>query len=182
MFGRSAAAAASPVLPPMFARSDAPPTQLTPHHPPSTRLYPPNSHPAAPTTSPTTTLPPIRPHHISTNPPSHPSAPTTSPPTHPPTLLPPHPPAPPPPAGKFFLVQFPQAAQLLLPLDPIIRLYFSFPLAGLIVFFAIYLVSTSLLVLRTQADASAGCTVSGGGTCPRVVCPRVVASVACMCW
>ncbi|KAL4419302.1 hypothetical protein ABPG77_001634 [Micractinium sp. CCAP 211/92] len=41
--------------------------------------------------------------------------------------------------GKFFLVQFPQVAQLLLPLDPLIRLYYSFPLAGLILFFAVYL-------------------------------------------
>lgn len=41
--------------------------------------------------------------------------------------------------GKFFLVQFPQVAQLLVPLDPIIRLYYTFPFAGLIVFFALYL-------------------------------------------
>ncbi|KAL4440549.1 hypothetical protein ABPG75_003550 [Micractinium tetrahymenae] len=41
--------------------------------------------------------------------------------------------------GKFFLVQFPQFAQLLLPLDPLIRLYYSFPLAGLVLFFAVYL-------------------------------------------
>lgn len=43
--------------------------------------------------------------------------------------------------GKFFLPQFPAFATLLLPLDPIIRLYFSFPFAGLILFFGVYLVS-----------------------------------------
>ncbi|KAL4856315.1 hypothetical protein ACK3TF_003128 [Chlorella vulgaris] len=41
--------------------------------------------------------------------------------------------------GKFFLVQYPAFGAVLLPLDPIIRLYYSFPLASLIVFFGIYL-------------------------------------------
>ncbi|PRW39238.1 TIC 20- chloroplastic [Chlorella sorokiniana] len=41
--------------------------------------------------------------------------------------------------GKFFLVQFPQFSTLLLPLEPLIRLYFSVPFAGLVVFFAVYL-------------------------------------------
>lgn len=60
-------------------------------------------------------------------------------------------------AGKFFLVQFPQVAQLLLPLDPLIRLYYSFPLAGLILFFAVYLVGAARAAWRAQQwMASAG--------------------------
>jgi hypothetical protein len=45
----------------------------------------------------------------------------------------------PPPAGKFFLLQFPQVGALFVPLEPLLRVYFSFPLAGLIVFFAVYI-------------------------------------------
>ena len=72
-----------------------------------------------------------------------------SPPACAPTCLPPFPlPAPtsllltptfhlpPPPLSP----QFPSFGTILLPLDPIIRLYYSFPLASLIVFFGVYLV------------------------------------------
>ncbi|GAB4819498.1 hypothetical protein N2152v2_006544 [Parachlorella kessleri] len=41
--------------------------------------------------------------------------------------------------GRFFLVQFPAVADVLAPLNPLIRLYYGFPFAGLIVFFAVYL-------------------------------------------
>jgi hypothetical protein len=38
-------------------------------------------------------------------------------------------------------VQFPQFGALLLPLEPLIRLYFTVPFASIVVFFGIYLVS-----------------------------------------
>jgi hypothetical protein len=41
--------------------------------------------------------------------------------------------------GKFFFLQFPAFARILGPLDPLIRLYFSFPFASLGIFFAVYL-------------------------------------------
>eukprot|EP00891_Asterochloris_glomerata_P006176 jgi/Astpho2/6176/Aster-03590 len=41
--------------------------------------------------------------------------------------------------GKFFMLQFPIMAKILAPLDPVIRLYFGFPFASLIIFFAAYL-------------------------------------------
>ncbi|KAK9823459.1 hypothetical protein WJX72_002907 [[Myrmecia] bisecta] len=40
--------------------------------------------------------------------------------------------------GKFFFMNYPAFAQILAPLGPAIRLYFSFPFASLIVFFAVY--------------------------------------------
>ncbi|CAL5224866.1 g7624 [Coccomyxa viridis] len=40
--------------------------------------------------------------------------------------------------GRFLFAQFPALANLLSPLNPLISLYFSFPFASLIVFFAIY--------------------------------------------
>ncbi|KAK9832642.1 hypothetical protein WJX81_006487 [Elliptochloris bilobata] len=40
--------------------------------------------------------------------------------------------------GKFLFLQFPIFGRVLTPLDPLIRLYFSFPFASLVVFFAIY--------------------------------------------
>lgn len=51
---------------------------------------------------------------------------------------------PPRPAGKFFLLQFPQFSILLAPLEPLLRLYFSVPFASLVVFFGIYLVRLAL--------------------------------------
>lgn len=80
------------------------------------------------------------------------------PPHHPPPTHPRRTPSTPTPrpraafAGKFFLVQFPQVAQLLLPLDPLIRLYYSFPLAGLILFFAVYLVGAVVCVGRWRKE------------------------------
>jgi hypothetical protein len=43
-------------------------------------------------------------------------------------------------------VQYPAFGAVLLPLDPIIRLYYSFPLASLIVFFGIYLVGRTYVI------------------------------------
>lgn len=41
--------------------------------------------------------------------------------------------------GKFLFLQFPTFAYVLAPFDPLIRVYFSVPFAGLIAFFAVYL-------------------------------------------
>jgi uncharacterized membrane protein len=41
--------------------------------------------------------------------------------------------------GKFLFLQFPTLAYVLAPFDPLIRVYFSVPFAGLIAFFAVYL-------------------------------------------
>eukprot|EP00884_Botryococcus_braunii_P010142 jgi/Botrbrau1/19129/Bobra.0077s0041.1 len=40
--------------------------------------------------------------------------------------------------GKFIFQQYPGFARLLAPLDPLVRLYYTIPFAGLICFFAIY--------------------------------------------
>ncbi|CAK0787784.1 hypothetical protein CVIRNUC_011006 [Coccomyxa viridis] len=40
--------------------------------------------------------------------------------------------------GRFLFAQFPALASVLSPLNPLISLYFSFPFASLIIFFAIY--------------------------------------------
>ncbi|KAK9864431.1 hypothetical protein WJX84_007833 [Apatococcus fuscideae] len=40
--------------------------------------------------------------------------------------------------GKFVFMQYPIFMKILGPLDPLVRLYFGFPFASLIVFFAIY--------------------------------------------
>jgi len=41
--------------------------------------------------------------------------------------------------GKFLFMQFPVFSTVLAPFDPLIRVYFSVPFAGLVAFFAIYL-------------------------------------------
>ena len=41
--------------------------------------------------------------------------------------------------GKFLFTQFPAFGAILLPFEPLIRLYFSVPFAGLVAFFAVYL-------------------------------------------
>ena len=64
------------------------------------------------------------------------SVPTVPQRVHQPASPPPHFHLPPPSLSP----QFPSFGTILLPLDPIIRLYYSFPLASLIVFFGVYLV------------------------------------------
>lgn len=41
--------------------------------------------------------------------------------------------------GKFFFLEYPSFAKVLLPLEPLMRIYFSIPFIGLIAFFAVYL-------------------------------------------
>lgn len=41
--------------------------------------------------------------------------------------------------GKFVFMQYPVFANVLAPFEPLIRLYFSVPFAGLVAFFAVYL-------------------------------------------
>lgn len=40
--------------------------------------------------------------------------------------------------GRFFFLEYPAFAKLLLPLEPLMRVYFSIPFIGLIAFFGVY--------------------------------------------
>lgn len=41
--------------------------------------------------------------------------------------------------GRYVFMQFPAFTAILLPFDPLIKLYFGIPFGGLVIFFAVYL-------------------------------------------